>query len=293
MEESTLETSHGKLYSAISKPKDSGAQSTPIILFLHGNSSNSTIFKPLLTNASLVANYTLIIFDLPGHGQSSDAPDPEKSYHQPAYAEAALEVLQHYGVKDVIVIGWSLGGHNAIELIPILAGPMNKTGIRMLGMMAVGTPPCADRKQIAKGFYGDIHMSIAASEKVAHDDLVEFAHTMTKRKPAEQWLIDTTLRTDGRARRIMFENFLEGKGSDQAKVIEDWTDGWVAIVNGGAEPFVNLDYCDEICKNVPKLWKGKCIRVEGLEHGPFYENPEAFTPLFLEFVKDCTELQKD
>lgn len=292
MEESTLETAHGKLYTAISKPEDAQAQSNPAILFLHGNSSNSKIFEPLLTNSSLVANHTLIIFDLPGHGRSSDAPDPQKSYHQPAYAVVALEVLLHYGVKEVIVIGWSLGGHNAIELIPILASSKNTTGIRMLGMMAVGTPPCADKQQIARGFYGDIHMGIAASDEVPHDDLVEFANTMTKRKPAEEWLIDTTLRTDGRARKVMFDEFLQGKGSDQVKVIEEWTDGWVAIVNGGAEPFVNLDYCDEVCKNVPKLWKGKCIRVGDLEHGPFYEDPELFTPLFLEFVKDCNELQK-
>jgi pimeloyl-ACP methyl ester carboxylesterase len=45
-------------------------------------------------------------------------------------------------------------------------------------------------------------------------------------------------------------------------------------VNGSEDPFINLDYFE-----VPKyanLWEGRCHRLPGLKHAPFWEAPEVF-----------------
>lgn len=229
----------------------------------------------------------MLIFDLPGHGRSTNAPNPEESYTQPAYAAAAVEVLKHYSVREVVVLGWSLGGHNAVELIPRLKFHDAAAGIKLLGIMIVGTPPSLGLEQVSAGFVGDVHMGMAATNVLSADQLREFADVMTKIHPAPEWLRETVVRTDGRAREVMFKAFVEGKGADQIKVLEHWKDGWVAIVNGGAEPFVNLDYCDEVGQRTARLWEAKCHRLEGLEHGPFFEEPDAFVPLFHRFIEDC------
>ncbi|KAK8158701.1 hypothetical protein BKA80DRAFT_311596 [Phyllosticta citrichinensis] len=75
--------------------------------------------------------------------------------------------------------------------------------------------------------------------------------------------------------RIMFEAFKSGRGVDQRQLCEE-SDVPVAVVNGGAEPFVNLEYLDEI--TYANLWEGVAHhRIGGLVHAPFWER----------FVGDC------
>lgn len=288
-----LETPHGVLWTAVSKPTSSSGATNPTILFLHGNSSSSKIFDDLLSNPTLHSNYPLLVFDLPGHGSSKDAPDPEQSYTQPSYADATLHVLRHYGVNEVIILGWSLGGHNAIEILPLLSNSAaNSTGIKCLGIMVIGTPPAKGQEQISEGFKGDLINSPAGMVEISDDLKIAFADAMTKIKPSPDWLREVVKRTDGRAREVMFRAFKEERGSDQVKVVQEWEDGWVAIVNGKDDPYVNVKYCAQVGKGCRKLWKGPIVEFEGCEHAPFYEDPEAFKPVFLKFVEDCTKLRK-
>jgi pimeloyl-ACP methyl ester carboxylesterase len=86
----------------------------------------------------------------------------------------------------------------------------------------------------------------------------------------------------------MWKAFAGGVGVDQRKVMETEDDILVAVVNGGAEPFVELDYLDEI--KWKRLWQGKCLRLEALGHAPFWEKPEAFSPVLESFLKDCDKV---
>jgi pimeloyl-ACP methyl ester carboxylesterase len=65
----------------------------------------------------LAENHRLIAFDLPGHGQSSNAPHPARSYTLPGLADACVELLEKLGVTEAIAFGWSLGGHIGIEMV--------------------------------------------------------------------------------------------------------------------------------------------------------------------------------
>lgn len=125
-----LETSHGTI------AYFEAGQGSPALLLLHGNSSCSKFWRHILTS-DLAKSHRIIAFDLPGHGDSSNAANPEQDYTQPGYARAAIELLTKLGVKEVVCLGWSLGGHNAIEMIPIAPA----AGIAMKGIMIVGTPP--------------------------------------------------------------------------------------------------------------------------------------------------------
>jgi pimeloyl-ACP methyl ester carboxylesterase len=67
-------------------------------------------------------NHRLIAFDLPGHGQSSNAEDAMGSYTRPGLADAAIELLDKLGVAEAIVFGWSLGGHIGVEMMTRFPG---------------------------------------------------------------------------------------------------------------------------------------------------------------------------
>jgi len=288
-----IATPHGHLNVSVSgKPRAGSAT----ILFIHGNSSDSRIWHPLLSAFSLSKTHRTIIWDLPGHGESSDAPDPQMTYTMTGYAQAAVDVLKEIGplqdgfaessraenswMNKLVVMGWSLGGHIAIELIPLLPAGLLK------GIMIVGTPPALGIEQTSRGFKMDVHMTAAAKDELTEEEKVAFAQSVTGGR-YEEWFLDAVSRTDPRARKIMWDAFNGGKGVDQCKTVKDWGDGYVGVVNGRDEPFVNLEYLDDLVYG--KLWEGKCTRVSG-QHAPFWEHSEEFLPHLEKFVKDCEEL---
>ncbi|KAI0095573.1 alpha/beta hydrolase fold protein [Nemania sp. FL0031] len=285
MQEHKLETEFGTLWTACSEPQAS-SKSNPAILFLHGSAVSSRIFDPLLNSPELKSSYKLVVFDFPGHGRSSDAHDPNKSYYQYAYAEAALEILQHHGITQVIILGWSLGGHVALELVSVLANTKKPIDIRIAGIMITGTPPV--RKQEIAGFRKDADVSALFNPEASEEDLIKIASVFTKSAPPA-WLVKDVLRADRLAGRTMGAKFMEGLCSDQIKIVHDFK-GWIAVVNGGSEPILDLDYCDSVCKGAPRLWSGECIRIKDGGHAPFFDDPQGFLTVFLEFVDSCSKL---
>ena len=120
-----IATSHGTL-----AVEESGQGGLPVLL-IHGNSFCRGVFRNQM-QGQIAKSHRLIAFDLPGHGQSSNAIDPQRSYTRPGLADAAVELLYQLGVDEAIVFGWSLGGHIGIEMIPRFPG--------MRGLMISGAP---------------------------------------------------------------------------------------------------------------------------------------------------------
>lgn len=285
MLEQKIDTEFGTLWTACSKPSNTSKPSPPL-LFLHGNSADSRIFEPLLNEPQLKENYTLIVFDYPGHGRSEDAPEPDKAYFQYAYAEAALKVLQHYNVDNFIAVGWSLGGHVALELVSVLATPKNTTSIKEVGAVITGTPPVR-RLKIA-GFRKDVDISALFNPEASQEDLLKAADVFTKSEPAPKWLQESVLRTNRVAGRTMVVKFMEGNCTDQVQTVHEFKDGWIAVINGDADNMLDPDYCDEVCNGAPRLWRGSCVRLPGQSHAPFYDDPKEYSKVLLEYLDECS-----
>lgn len=133
-------------------------------------------------------------------------------------------------------------------------------------------------------------MGFAKSDNLSEEDIVAFAEAYAGIKyggKMEPWIADTVRRTDGRARKEMFTAFRKGEGVDQRETLEKEKRVLVAVVNGSDDSFVDLDYCDSV--QYGNLWKGKCVRLDGLGHGPFWEKWEVFEPVLRDFVDDVTE----
>ncbi|KAF2812199.1 alpha/beta-hydrolase [Mytilinidion resinicola] len=288
-EPSSLATPYGTISYIDSKPALVASPNAPALLLIHGNSSNSQIFRPVFNAPQIATKYRIIALDLPGHGASSNAADPAASYTQAAYAATAVQLLSSLHVSHVVVLGWSLGGHIAIEMMPLLAPSSTATApeTKLLGIMITGTPPCIGLDQMALGFRFPCDPTLLppGREILTEDEIDGFVHMTAI--PYEPWMRDAVARTDGLARKVMFNAGVAGRGLDQRKEVETNTAVAVAVVNGGAEPFVNLDYIDEI--KWANLWKGKCVRLEGLQHAPFWEAPDAFRPYLENFLEDLTK----
>lgn len=81
------------------------------LLFLHGLSSNANAWSKNIEK--LQNNYTCIALDLPGFGKSTIK---SKAYTPSYYAEMSHKVIKKLKLKNVVLVGHSMGGQASIKL---------------------------------------------------------------------------------------------------------------------------------------------------------------------------------
>ncbi|MEP5812650.1 MAG: alpha/beta hydrolase [Roseibium sp.] len=90
-----------------------GQSNTPVLLFVHGASSNA--HDPMLAfKDELMGRYSLLFVDRPGLGFS----ERDNATHSTPEAQARLiaQLLETLGIRDVIAIGHSLGAAVTADL---------------------------------------------------------------------------------------------------------------------------------------------------------------------------------
>jgi 2-(acetamidomethylene)succinate hydrolase len=83
----------------------------PVAIFLHGITSNSAVFDPLLLN--LKDHFRCISVDQRGHGLSDK---PDSGYGAKDYTDDLAALIQTLNAGPAIVIGNSLGSRNGVEV---------------------------------------------------------------------------------------------------------------------------------------------------------------------------------
>ena len=266
-----INTSHCQI--AVTESRPDGQP----ILFIHGNSSCKEVFRHQIASTGFGDQYRCIAMDLPGHGASADAADPLKTYSIPGYADCALEVLSNLKAEIAVIVGWSLGGHVAIEMV-------NKSS-QIPAYAISGTPPVEKGENaIATGFLPSKHMQLAGQRDFSDEEADEYAHaTCGINAPFEAFLLNAVKRTDGRARENMIAAFAAGLGCNQQQLVQT-NKTPLAIINGADEPFVNNDFVESV--NYANLWENKVHLLDKIGHAPFWEAPDQFNPILKRFLED-------
>jgi pimeloyl-ACP methyl ester carboxylesterase len=245
----------------------------PVVLMIHGNSSSKEIFRRQF-ESPLAKSLRLIALDLPGHGASGDAADPATAYTLNGYADAAVEVLDRLGVARATVVGWSLGGHVALNMISRFAG--------LTGLMISGTPPIpAGLEGFGLGFRQSELMGLTGARDWSETDAVAFARAAAA--PFAPFMLEAARRADGAAREAMVADALAGGADDQRRIAES-AEIPLAIVNGADDAFLNQGYFDTVA--YANLWDGHVFSLDGLGHAPFWRAPDRFNPLLERFVAE-------
>jgi pimeloyl-ACP methyl ester carboxylesterase len=276
LQQHSVVTSHGTL------AVEERGEGKISVLLIHGNSSCRGVFRHQL-ESSLTKKFRLIAFDLPGHGESTNAPDPQRSYTLPGFADATVELLGKLGISEAIVFGWSLGGHIAIEMLSTFPG--------MRGLLLSSAPPIAKVNGVnnmAQGFNSS-PSSIAGKEVLSEAEVQSFIGGLFG-ESAEPFLFEAAARADSRFRKRIFEAAREGAGTDQRRAVERASIP-IAVINGAADPLIKLDYFDTIAFR--NLWEGRAHRLPGLGHVPFWQGPDAFNPLLERFLSEVMDRDQE
>lgn len=241
------------------------------ILLIHGSGASRKVFARQF-ESPLAATHRLIAFDLPGHGQSSDAIEPSNVYSLPGLAAVAGQVLDRLDIRRAAVYGWSLGGHVAIELASIHPS--------VAGLMLSGAPPVAKGLlEMLRGFHANWDMLLASKRVYSERDASRFERLCFGDTGDPSFLQDI-LRADGRLRSAVSRGMMTGEGVNQKRVVEN-AKFPVAFVNGENDPFIRLGFFNTL--DCASLWE-RPIVMEGTGHTPFWERPDAFNRIFSRFL---------
>ena len=193
--------------------------------------------------------FRCLAFDLPGHGESAPAGN-RADYSLPGYAAVLAGFAQATDAADAVVVGWSLGGHIALEAAPAMPAAA--------GYVIFGTPPVATADQMGEAFLPNPAMNMAFTASVERQERHEpIAASFTAPRSAQsldEFVADIG-RTDGAARAGLFASLGEGRFADEVAIASTLRQP-LAILQGEGEQLVNLDYLRRL--TIPSLWRGAC-----------------------------------
>jgi pimeloyl-ACP methyl ester carboxylesterase len=250
----------------------------PAALLIHGNSCSSRSFQHQLGGA-LGERFRLVAMDLPGHGQSSRASNPQSVYNMPGYARVVKGVVEQLGLSQAVIVGWSLGGHIALEAVNQLPDAA--------GFMIFGTPPLAFPPAMADAFLPNPAMGAAFNPTLSEDEARGFAAACLKPGTAvPDFYLEDIRGTDGQARALLAASIAPNGYTDEVQIVAQMKQP-LAILHGEYEQLVNLAYFKTL--KMPTLWHGDVQVIAGAGHSPHWEQPEKFNALLEAFLSETAK----
>ncbi|MEM7570049.1 MAG: alpha/beta hydrolase [Pseudomonadota bacterium] len=253
-------------------------KSDQAIVFVHGNSAGKEVFYEQF-NALAETDYTLLSIDLPGHGSSSNSAEPADDYNFCAFSRLIGDMLDALGIRQPLMVGWSLGGHVVIEM----AG----SGIDLAGAMIFGTPPLGPGPgaDVQKAFIESKAMAVTLNPNPSDEDLqcyIEGLYGTLENRPS---VFDALAkRMDGAVRAHIGKHWYSGEeGHDQRTVVDTWAKP-LAMLHGDKDVFASGSYLETL--TFANLWRGSIQHVPHAGHAPFLESPDLFNQSLEDFAQD-------
>ncbi|HEY1015567.1 MAG TPA: alpha/beta hydrolase [Herpetosiphonaceae bacterium] len=248
----------------------------PAALLIHGNSSSGRSFRRQL-ESELGARHRLVALDLPGFGRSQPVADPA-ALGLRGWAETVRGFVAALELDPVVLVGWSLGGHVALEAVGNLPAAR--------GVLIFGTPPLAFPPAMEQAFLPHPAMAASFAAELSEDEMAGYvASFFAPGGGAERdGFMEDIRASDGRARAAVAASIQPDGYKDEVAVVAGLALP-LAVLHGAEEQLVNGAYFDELA--MPSLWRGAVQLIPGAGHAPHWEQPAAFNELLGAFMADC------
>ena len=244
----------------------------PIIL-LHGSGFSKEVFYRQFESTQL-NDFRLIAIDLPGHGTSPDAQNPKLTYSYHGLAKAVLQQIIALKIKHCVVVGWSLGGQVALEMLGNFP--------EIVGVMAFGAPPATGGPLgLLRAMIFSKDLLLAGKAKHTLADAIRFEKAALGEFATGQF-VDVIMRTDPKLRPLLSRSILLNAGRNQRELVEH-TSVPVCLLQGEYDPFVRTKYMQSVTGNT--LFGSETVVFENTGHAPFMEKQKDFDLLLSNFAE--------
>ena len=245
----------------------------PAVMLIHGNSASGLAYRHQL-NSALGDKYRLVAIDLPGHGDSDRASDMS-AYSLPGYASVVAAAAYALNMEDAVLVGWSLGGHIALEVHNSL--PKAK------GFVIFGTPPLAFPPDMGKAFLPNSAVSVGFTADITKEQAAAYANSFFAPNSSLDLapFVADIARTDGNARVGLAASIKPNGYQDEVQIVANLTRP-LAILHGEGEQLVSASYISEL--TLPTLWREQIQMIRIAGHAPHWEQPGTFNALLEEFI---------
>jgi pimeloyl-ACP methyl ester carboxylesterase len=252
-----------------------GGEDGRAVIFVHGNSSSARTWLPVL-EGGFGQRFRCLALDLPGHGQSGPAANPA-AYSLPGYAAVLAGFARALDATDPVIVGWSLGGHIALEAAPTLP--------EAAGFVIFGAPPVGSAAQFAEAFLPNEALNVGFTANVSEVEAGAYAASFTApgSSLATSEFVPDILATDGAARAGLFASIGEGRFADEITIAAGLRRP-LAILHGADDQLVSLDYLQKL--TIPALWRGEVQLIPRTGHAPHQEAPQQLAVLLTDFIVD-------
>jgi pimeloyl-ACP methyl ester carboxylesterase len=249
---------------------DQKGDSNKTIVFVHGNSLSSSLFKYQFEDENLLNKYRLIRFDFPGFGKSEHDLE-QKTYSFSGFAEILAELYKKLEITNSVLVGNSMGGHIIFEALEYLKGVK---GIFINGAPPFSIPPADDI------FLPNPALPFFYKDKKTNEELDILATSMVNNPKFEKAVKAEFKKVDPNFMKPWVANMQVKIPKDEIEIVKS-TKIPVAVIHGVKDSFINSEYLKEVPFN--KLWRDKICEIQEAGHLPFLEKAIEYNKCLIDF----------
>lgn len=251
---------------------DDRGRGDPPVVFVHAWSMSHRLWENQV--AALMGSHRVVSYDQRGHGLSDR---PDASYDMRSYAEDLHALLGALDLRDVVLVGWSMGVWVVVTYMELFAGAR----VAKLGLVG-GVPVLLKRDDWEHGLPPQMMQQLAAQlgsdRALATEAFYRSLLNRDASKPMLDWIVRTSLETP----------LAPAMASFQSIVAEDLRPALAsirvpaAIFHGVQDP-VPLAGAREMAG---MLAGARVFTFEKSGHFPQLEEPRAFNDALARFISD-------
>lgn len=248
------------------------------ILLVHGWMCSSKFWQK---NVPELANsFRVVSLDLRGHGNSSKT----LTGHTIArYARDVREIIEHLGLQETVLVGWSLGGPVVLSYYEQYGSDARLKALGLLDTSPFPFSPASWNSHALRNYnYDGMNATFADYTADPRKFAIAFATRMFRQKPSDaevDWVVAEMLKTPTWIAEAAYSDFLMSDYTKSLPAIKVP----VIVFAANSEVFRNgIAMGKAIANQVPQ---GTFIPFEDAGHILFYEQPQKFNTALADFVK--------
>jgi non-heme chloroperoxidase len=230
---------------------------------------------PELANA-----FRVVTLDLRGHGNSSKA---LTGHTIQQYARDVREIIEHLGLQETVLVGWSLGGPVVLSYYEQYS---RDTRLKALGLIDSAPFPFSSagwNSHVLRNYnYDGLNATLTACTANPRDFSIAFTTRMFKQKPSDaemDWVVAEMMKTPPWIAEAAYSDFVMSDHARSLPAIQ------VPVIVFAANSGV---FCNGIAMGkaiAGQVPQGTFIPFEDAGHILFYEQPQKFNAALTDFIK--------